>query len=87
MDKIKKLADYLERNKVDAILFAEALTLVRDKAVKQVLVKNIKSGHSIKDTLPWEKILSEIEEGLRDRIEVEQLTEKVQEERRKIGIK
>ena len=23
MDKIKKLADYLERNKVDAILFAE----------------------------------------------------------------
>ena len=87
MDKIKKLADYLERNKVDAILFAEALTLVRDKVVKQVLVKNIKSGHSIKDTLPWEKILSEIEEGLRDRIEVEQLTEKVQEERRKIGIK
>lgn len=87
MDKIKKLADYLERNKVDAILFAEALTLVRDKVVKQVLVKNIKNGHSIKDTLPWEKILSEIEEGLRDRIEVEQLTEKVQEERRKIGIK
>ena len=87
MDKIKKLADYLERNKVDAILFAEALTLVRDKVVKQVLVKNIKSGHSIKDTLPWEKVLSEIEEGLRDRIEVEQLIEKVQEERRKIGIK
>ena len=87
MDKIKKLADYLERNKVDATLFAEALTLVRDEVVKQVLVKNIESGHSIKDTLPWEKILSEIEEGLRDRIEVEQLIEKVQEERRKIGIK
>ena len=87
MNKIKKLADYLERNKVDATLFAEALTLVRDEVVKQVLVKNIESGHSIKDTLPWEKILSEIEEGLRDRIEVEQLIEKVQEERRKIGIK
>ena len=84
---MKKLADYLVRNKVDAILFAEALTLVQDEVVKRVLAKNIESGHSIKDPLPWEKILSEIEEGLRDRIEVEQLTEKVQEERRKIGIK
>ena len=86
MNKIKKLARYLENNRVEATLFAEALTLVRDKVVKQVLVSNIKSGHGIKDPLPWEKILSEIEDGLRERLEVEQLTEEIQEERRKMGI-
>lgn len=55
MDKIRKLADYLVRNKVDAILFAEALTLVQDEVVKRVLAKNIESGHSIKDPLPLAK--------------------------------
>ena len=87
MNKIKKLASYLENNMVDATLFAEALRLMRDEVVIQVLVDNIEGGHSIKDPLPWEKILSEIEDGLRQRIEVEQLAEEVQEERRKIGIK
>ena len=80
MDNIKKLATYLEKNNVDAILFSEALTLVRDDVVRHVLLKNIKHGHSIKDPLPWEKILTEIDEGLRGRTGVEQLTKLVQQE-------
>ena len=87
MSNIKKQATYLGKNNVDAIMFSEVLILVRDDVVKRVLLKNIKHGHSIKDPLPWEKILTEIDEGLRERIEVDQLTKMVQQERRKIGIK
>ena len=87
MNRVKKLASYLENNKVEATMFAEALILMRDDVVHKVLINNIEDGHSYTDPLPWERILSEIEDGLRKRVEVEKFVEEVQEERRKIGIK
>ena len=66
MDKMKPLADYLHNNPVDAVLFAEVLTCIRDDIVQDVLKRNIKDGYKAGDThkLPWETILEDIATGL-----------------------
>ena len=56
MSKMKPLADYLYNNPVDAVLFAEVLTCIRDGYCAGCLKRNIKDGYKAGDThkLPWE---------------------------------
>ncbi len=89
MDKMKPLADYLHNNPVDAVLFAEVLTCIRDDIVQDVLKRNIKDGYKAGDThkLPWETILEDIATGLIARKDHDKFVDEVLTERRKLGIK
>ena len=89
MSKMKPLADYLYNNQVDAVLFAEVLTCIRDDIVQDVLKRNIKDGYKAGDThkLPWETILEDIATGLIARKDHDKFVDEVLTERRKLGIK
>ena len=89
MGKMKPLADYLHNNPVDAVLFAEVLTCIRDDIVQDVLKRNIKDGYKAGDThkLPWETILEDIATGLIARKDHDKFVDEVLTERRKLGIK
>ena len=89
MSKMKPLADYLHNNPVDAVLFAEVLTCIRDDIVQDVLKRNIKDGYKAGDThkLPWETILEDIATGLIARKDHDEFVDEVLTERRELGIK